>query len=79
MGAAEVEGKKSKSSSAPVHAVAVLSRDGSRIFLGQGRGIVAVLDTQTLLFLDAFKVTPLQPCSAIPCFLHMHMLSIHPC
>ncbi|BDA44046.1 Retinoblastoma-binding protein 5 [Coccomyxa sp. Obi] len=53
----EAEGKKAKGSSAPVHAVAVLSRDGSRIFLGQARGILAVLDTQTLQFLDAFKLT----------------------
>lgn len=69
--AAEAEGKKAKGSNAPVHAVAVLSREGSRIFLGQARGILAVLDTQTLQFLDTFKVTAMLPRSAVLCSLHM--------
>lgn len=54
-----------------MHAVAVLSREGSRIFLGQARGILAVLDTQTLQFLDTFKVTAMLPRSAVLCSLHM--------
>ena len=54
--ATEPEGKKARGAVAPVHAVALLSRDGGRIFVGQARGIISVLDRHSLQFLDALKV-----------------------
>lgn len=56
---AEPEGKKARGGSAPMHAVALLSRDGSRIFVGQARGILAAVDRHSLQFLDALKVAAL--------------------
>lgn len=56
--AAEAEGKKAKGSNVPVHAVALLDRDGSRIFIGQARGLLSVVDRESLQFLDALKVPP---------------------
>ena len=41
---------------AAAHALALFSRDGRRIYLGQARGILAVLDRASGQFLDVLRV-----------------------
>jgi hypothetical protein len=55
----ENEGKRNRGSnvsSTPVQAMAVFSKDGRRIYVGQNRGLVVALDRESLQYLDALKV-----------------------